>query len=94
MHCQRKENGMKKGQAGQRAPLWTDDEMAELGYGMKTAVLSMEAARECANCGDAYIRNRDWQRFCSLVCQQAWNAYQRRRALPRAPGQAKSLYPR
>jgi hypothetical protein len=32
----------------------------------------------CEHCGDEFVQNKDWQRFCSTKCNNAWN-YQRRK---------------
>jgi hypothetical protein len=33
----------------------------------------------CEHCGTEYVQNRDWQRFCSTTCNNAWNYQQRKR---------------
>ena len=34
----------------------------------------------CGHCGTEFMQNRDWQRFCSTKCNNAWNYRQRKRA--------------
>jgi hypothetical protein len=33
----------------------------------------------CLWCQVEFYPNRDWQRFCSTGCQQAWNRHERKR---------------
>jgi len=32
----------------------------------------------CEQCNQTFAAVRDWQRFCSTTCQQAWNRHQYR----------------
>ena len=32
----------------------------------------------CEQCNQTFAAIRDWQRFCSTTCQQAWNRHHRK----------------
>lgn len=47
----------------------------------------------CACCRSLFSARREWQRFCSTPCQQAWN-HKKRQQILHANGQKKMETPR